>query len=260
MQPQHSLDRGPIASPPPPHPAQAIVSFAAAHPATQHPYFTRLASEPLNLGAVWAYFVNLSTITCHAPRWMGKLLGKAEDPRFQCLVAKILTDELGSGNPEQNHSLLLRDAIVALDPWKPRTELDPIGPGKKLFDWMEEFFEKEPFDVLHLIGALILGEVVAQQMVSHLAVQMCRQSLVPPLEWITLHDEVEHSHVEVSKALVLMVPDHGPGLEQVLGGGRWKYRNTWEWLDGVYEIAFGEPAPPDTNLVHLLQTPASPGL
>jgi pyrroloquinoline quinone (PQQ) biosynthesis protein C len=210
---------------------------------TDHAYFRRLERDPVNLGALWAYFANLSTITCHAPRWLGKLLGKTDDPRFQCLVAEILHDELGSGNPEQNHSLLLRRAIDGLDAWKPQNSADPIAPGKKLFEWMEEFFEKEPFEELHLIGALILGEVVAQQMVEALAVQVRRQSQVPDqvFEWVHVHDEVEHSHVEVSETLVSLVPDSGPGLEQVLGGARWKYGNTWQWLDGMYEVAFGHP-------------------
>ena len=82
-------------------------------------------------------------------------------------------------------------------------------------------------------------------MVSALATEVRRQDAVDDsvFEWVHVHDEVEHSHVEVSEALISMVPRSGPGLDEVMGGASWKYGNTWEWLDGIYRIAYAEPAP-----------------
>ncbi len=223
-------------------PADEIVCQARANKMIDHPFFTRMTTEPTNLTALWSFYANLSEVNDKAPSWMANLLIHSEDLKIKCLLSQILFEELGSGNPERVQSLLMGKLIEALDPWKPlHPRWDPRKPGKILAGQMADVFAgSDAVDMDFVVGSLISGEIYTEQMIFALAYVVRDQDEISKdaLEWQLIHERVESGDAQTSLKFTTFVPDNGPRLDQVRAGARWKRDTLWAWLDGVYKAAY----------------------
>lgn len=224
-------------------PAEMIVDEARANPITEHPFFKRMKSEPVNLTGLWSYYANLGEVTAKVPNWLSNLLIATPDYSLKCFVAHILNDELGSGNPKKIHCTLIDRMISGLSPWKPKgSTYDPLASGHFLAKAMEDFFSGDEIDINWAIGSLISGETYAEQMIFSLADEVRRQNELElsVFEWQLAHEAVEESHANDSLQMSQFVPERGSELDSVFQGANWKRETLWSWLDGIYQATYNE--------------------
>jgi hypothetical protein len=222
--------------------AMAIVDEYEAREVALHPFFTRLAQRPVDLGAIWLLMANLGQgISGHFVNWLATTISRSQDKRISCFLAKQLNDELGNGDPDQIHSILLDRFIAGLEPWRPHHTRrdDLLGPGRKL-----AVVGAKPFSSGHLfdaIGALMVGEIFAKKMDHCVGDQVRRQDAISPatLYWLTLHETLEIDHADDSRDLALLVPDDDAAQLAARSGAKLQWEALWDFLTEVHGLAEG---------------------
>lgn len=222
-----------------PLPAEEIVERYHRYDLARHPYFARLARGPLDLGAVWVLVANLREgISAHFVRWLAKTIERIDDRRISSLLAKQLNDELGNGDFERIHSVLLDRFVSELSQWRPSgTDDDLLRAGRRMADACgRPFAANEPYEG---VGALVVGEVFAEKMDLCLADQMRRQSAVSKdaLAWLDLHEKLEHDHAQDSTELAVLIPKEEAVLVAAWRGAAHQWEALWQFLDDVHDIA-----------------------
>ena len=214
-----------------------IVCRARANKMSDHPFFTRLAHEPLNQTALWSFYANLSEVRAKGPDWITRLVNHSGDVRIKCLFSPTLFREL-----DGVHCLPVTEISQALLPWEPEhTNWDPQQPGKILAAQMDKIFTRsEEMDMDFVVGSLISGDIYAQQMIFVLADVVRNQfkDSSDGLEWQRIHLEFESDPARASVDLGDFVPDGGPRLDRVRAGATWVRDSLWAWLDGIYRAAY----------------------
>jgi pyrroloquinoline quinone (PQQ) biosynthesis protein C len=221
-------------------PAVNIVDEYEAREVSAHPLFARLRAEPVNLGAIWLLVANMGAgISPNFVRWLALTIAGTSDPRIASLIAKQLDDELGNGQFENIHSVLLDRFVAGLDPWRPKhAGASSLDAGQRLGVRASAVFEsKSPYAAL---GGLIVAEVFAKKMDRCLGDEMRRQTLVPDkaLLWLNLHEVLEVDHAEDSRELARLVPEQDACLAATWRGATELWQAMWAFLDDVASVAF----------------------
>ncbi|MET0591322.1 MAG: iron-containing redox enzyme family protein, partial [Polyangiaceae bacterium] len=115
-------------------PAERIVEEYEQREVAAHPLFVWMRENPVNMEAVWYLMANLRAgISTDFVRWLAVAIDRTDDRRIASILAKQLNDELGNGEVDQIHSLLLDRFMAGLDPWKPKRVLHrTLEPGHRL--------------------------------------------------------------------------------------------------------------------------------
>jgi pyrroloquinoline quinone (PQQ) biosynthesis protein C len=220
-------------------PAEKIVEEYEQREVSNHPLFVWLRENPINMEAVWFLMANLRAgISNDFVRWLATAIDRTDDRRIASILAKQLNDELGNGELDQIHSLLLDRFMAGLDPWKPKRVLHRmLEPGHRLADRAGVLFhDREPYEG---IGALMVGEIFAKKMDHCVGEEIRRQNSVDQdaLRWLILHETLEVDHADDSLALASLIPKRDAVLAQLWRGATEQWNILWEFLDGVATIA-----------------------
>lgn len=226
-------------------PATEILARCPAERVAEHDLFGRLRERPVDMAALWVVVANTHAgISPNFVRWLATTLGRVEDPRVACLIAKQLHDELGNGHAERVHATLLERFVSALEPWRPRSKRNHVWAGQNLAASTSPLFEsKHPFTA---IGALMVAEVFAREMDKCLGEVVRGQDLLDEdaLTWIRLHEVLEVDHAEDSGELARLVPADADSLRATWNGARAQWTALWQFLDDTNTIvrALARPA------------------
>jgi hypothetical protein len=220
--------------------AQSIVREYEARDVSAHPLFSRLRSEPVSLEALWFLVANMNAgISPNFVRWLGLTIARVSDYRVASLIAKQLDDELGNGDFQGIHSVLLDKFVAGLAHWRPeRPGQNLLLAGERLGRRASAVFESaEPYEA---VGGLIVAEIFAKKMDICLGDEIRRQNLVAPeaLRWLEIHEVLEIDHAEDSASLAALVPEQGDELEATWRGARELWEAMWGFLDDVALLAF----------------------
>jgi pyrroloquinoline quinone (PQQ) biosynthesis protein C len=221
-------------------PAAQIVDEHEAREVSDHPLFVRLRSEPVSLEALWFLVANMNAgISPNFVRWLGLTIARLPDFRVASLIAKQLDDELGNGDFQSIHSVLLERFVAGLAHWRPeRPGQNLLHAGERLGQRASAVFESlQPYEA---VGGLIVAEIFAKKMDRCLGDEIRRQDLVAPeaLRWLEIHEVLEVDHAEDSASLAALVPDQGDALAATWRGARELWDAMWGFLDDVAELAF----------------------
>jgi pyrroloquinoline quinone (PQQ) biosynthesis protein C len=224
-------------------PPGLIVEEYEAVDVEKHPLFVRMASSPVNMQALWLFVANMNAgISPNFVRWLALTIARVPDCRIASLLAKQLDDELGNGNADKIHRILLERFVAGLEPWRPEGNgVEWLAAGRRLGLRASEVFEDgQPFEA---VGGLVVSEIFAKKADRCLGDEIRRQSLVPrdALVWLDIHEVLEVDHAEDSRELALLVPEQGPALEQAWQGARALWAAMWGFLDDVEALAFEQP-------------------
>ena len=219
----------------PPSPLEIVDEYEALE-VSRHPFFVRLAEGSVNLGAIWLLMANLDQgISGHFVHWLARTIARTDDKKMACFLAKQLNDELGNGDVQQIHSILLDRFIAGLEPWRPKNESRDalLEAGRRL-----AVIGARPFftDALYeAIGALMVGEIFAKKMDHSVGDHMRRQDALSErdMRWLTLHETLEMDHADDSRELALLVPDRPRDHAAVLRGARSQWHALWSFLSDV---------------------------
>jgi pyrroloquinoline quinone (PQQ) biosynthesis protein C len=222
-------------------PAREIVTDFARIEVASHPFFRELRAGPLDMQAIWILMANLRAgISRDFVVWLATTIARVDDRRIGSLAAKQLNDELGNGDPNRIHSLLLDRFLLGLEPWR-CTELEEarlLAPGRRLAEESGRIFlhAAEPYEA---VGALLVGEIFAEKMDHCVGDEIRRQHALSEdtLHWLTLHETLESDHAGDSSAIAELVPTSGPSSEAAWRGAVAQWDVLWRFLDGVDEIA-----------------------
>lgn len=219
---------------------EATIEALAAAPIAHHPFLQRLAREPLALERLALVLLNFQlAITRDFARRLAQTVARVDDDAVRSILAKQLDDELGHGDPDAAHRLLFDRFVEGLRDHVP----DPLpeghlAPGRRLAETLEQLYVREP-DGWVGVGATLVMEVFGQQVDAFLGEQFRRQSALPAsvLEWLTLHEELEHDHVDEVFALARRIPEGAPrdrareGVEALATAG-------WAFFDDMYRAVW----------------------
>jgi pyrroloquinoline quinone (PQQ) biosynthesis protein C len=215
--------------------ATAIVDEYEAIDVSAHPLFVRLATNPVDLQALWILVANTNAgISPNFVRWLALAIARMPDYRVSSLLAKQLDDELGNGKPDRIHRKLLERFVAGLEPWSPREPAQrELEAGERLAARSGEVFDSGT--AYEAVGGLMVAEIFAKKMDRCLGDEIRRQSLVPreALEWLELHEVLEIDHAADSYELAVLVPEQGPPLAATWQGARTLWAAMWGFLDDV---------------------------
>jgi hypothetical protein len=218
--------------------AFALVDEYEALQVAEHPLFVRLRANPVDLGALWLLVANMNAgISPNFVRWLARTIARVGDTRIASLIAKQLDDELGNGEFERIHSLLLERFVAGLAPWRPQHAPMGLEAGIRLGERATHVFETaEPFEA---VGGLMVAEIFAKKMDQCLGDEIRRQDQVPEdaLVWLNIHEVLEVDHAEDSRGLAALVPEAGPELAATWRGARALWAAMWGFLDDVATAA-----------------------
>jgi pyrroloquinoline quinone (PQQ) biosynthesis protein C len=205
-----------------------------------HPLFVRLRREPVNLEALWLLVANMNAgISPNFVRWLALTIARIDDPRIASLVSKQLADELGNGDFDNIHSVLLERFVAGLEPWRPkRSRASLLEAGPRLGRRATAVFEAaDPYEA---VGGLIVAEIFAKKMDRCLGEEIRRQSSVPKdaLVWLDLHEVLEVDHAEDSKGIAVLVPEREACVAATRKGAGLLWDAMWGFLDDVQATAF----------------------
>lgn len=216
-------------------PAVMIVDEYEEREVSAHPFFLALKREPVNLTALWILVANMNAgISPNFVRWLALTIARVPDARIASLIAKQLDDELGNGDFQRIHGILLERFVAGLEPWRPKhPEARELRAGHRLGVRATEVFEAPgPY---HAVGGLIVAEVFAKKMDRCLGDEIRRQAIVPrdALLWLDIHEVLEVDHAEDSRGLASLVPEHEDSLASTWRGARSLWDAMWGFLDDV---------------------------
>jgi hypothetical protein len=223
-------------------PASRIVEQYEAVDVSAHPLFVRLASDPVNLEALWVLVANMNAgISPNFVRWLALTIATIPDQRVASLLAKQLDDELGNGHFDKIHRVLLERFVEGLSAWRPARAVGrPLEAGERLATRASEVFDTgKPFEA---VGGMIVAEIFAKKMDHCLGNEIRRQDRVPKeaLLWLDIHEVLEEDHAADSLNLAVLVPEQGPALASTWQGARKLWAAMWGFLDDVRAAAFVE--------------------
>lgn len=212
-------------------------------PITNHPFFQRISQEPPNLYAYWTYFANFEPLTVNVPDWFASLLLRVDYIKLKSLLAAIIYDELGRGDLTKIHATLMTKLVRGLSPWAIKsTAFDSLAPGKNIGREFDKLYFGEMNDDFFVLGSIVAGELYGGQMAFFMTDEVRRQNCVAPgiFEWLFVHEEIEADHANVSRVMAEILPTSGVNFESIMAGSQWKQNKFWQWLDGIYQVAYGE--------------------
>jgi hypothetical protein len=129
-------------------PAEELVRRYEEASLGEHPYFQRLACEPVDMSRLWRLIANgREAIVLHFSRRLANVVARTEDERIRSMLAKQLNDELGNGDFAKAHRPLFDRLLAGLDPWRPQ-EITPdtLAPAHELGLRLEAiFYDPEPY-------------------------------------------------------------------------------------------------------------------
>jgi len=219
--------------------ARLIGWFQHDAPMTQHRFLRRLRSERSNLQHLWTLLANFQiSISRHFARHLAVVAGRVDDERVRCILAQQLYDEMGKGAFEAAHINLFAKMMAQLEPWRPNPGGDRLlAPGRRIVPALAATYGAS--DVNEALGAIAVGEVVAEQLDLFLAEEFQRQEEIDPadLEWLTLHAELEVEHASSSVTLARLIP--ASGRAAALRGAHSLYDLGSAFLDEVHDLCYG---------------------
>jgi pyrroloquinoline quinone (PQQ) biosynthesis protein C len=217
--------------------AEVMVAKYDARQVSDHPFFLHLQSQPVDLSAIWLLMANLhGGISDHFVQWLAATIEKVDERRIASLIAKQLNDELGNGDFQQIHSLMLDQFVAGLVPWRPKgIGAEVLEPGQQLLDAMAKLFASDAYEG---VGTLMASEIFASKMDTCLGNEIRRQSDIPRpvLRWLEVHETLELDHANDSLLLAALIPNDGPRLEAVRRGAAASWDALWGFLDGVHDV------------------------
>ena len=226
--------------PPQRPPATGIVGRYEERDITLHPMFRRLEREPVDMGKLWLVMANARVaITRPFARRLASVVARTSSDEVRSILAKQLDDELGHGDYARAHKHLFEHLVAGLDPWRPSGPEGPwLAPGRALHDDLEAIYES-PAE-WHGVGASLVIEVFGKQVDLCVGRQVRRQKLVDAesLTWLTLHEELEVTHVEEAMALARLVPEDASALEDAWRGAERIAAVSWRFFDAMYGVLF----------------------
>ena len=220
-------------------PAEAIVDEYELWEVSDHGFFRELSGRHVDYEALWLLMANLQYgISSHFVRWLARLIERVDDLRIASVAAKQLNDELGNGDCNEMHSVLLERFVAGLEACFTRDHSrDWLQPGRGLLSAMTTVFSaSEPYEG---VGALMVSEIFAKKMDRCLGAEIRRQNALSreTLRWLDLHEQLEVDHAADSYEIAVLVPDHGPQLAAVWRGARAQWEALWGFLDEVQALA-----------------------
>jgi DMATS type aromatic prenyltransferase len=221
-----------------PSPVVRMVDAYEAEPISTHPFFVRMAREPVDHGHMWLLFSNAYVgISKDFPRRLAKVIAGVEHEQVRCILSEQLYEELGGGELERTHRRLFLRLLEALGRWRP-AEL-PEGaelPGEDLAARLEAIYgDPDPWVG---VGAAIVIELLGKQVDLFVGAQFRRQQQLgdTSLEWLTLHEALEVDHAHESAVLAELVPvEHRAAAWR---GGRRVFAAGWTYFDEMYALCF----------------------
>jgi DMATS type aromatic prenyltransferase len=221
-------------------PAEELVRHHEATPVTAHPFFARLAREPVDLGRLYALLANFREgIVRDFPRRLAALTARIDDDRLRSILAKQLNDELGNGDFSRAHRGLFEQMLANLAPYRPGGDAAAlVEPGRELGREMERLYvEADPYEGL---GASFVAEIYGKQVDACVAGEFRRQRQVAPesLEWLHLHEHLEVDHADEAMQLARLLPEGGPALEAAWRGASALADASWHFFDEMYRACF----------------------
>jgi len=218
--------------------ARLIGWFEHSAPITQHRFLRRLRSERPNLQHLWTLLANFQiSISRHFARHLAVVAGRVDDEQVRCILAQQLYDEMGKGSFEAAHINLFAKMMTQLEPWRPSSSGDHLlAPGRRIVPGLAAAYGAP--DVNEALGAIAVGEVVAEQLDLFLAEEFQRQEEIDPveLEWLTLHAELEVEHASSSATLARLIP--ASGRVAALRGAHNLYDLGCAFLDEVHDLCY----------------------
>jgi pyrroloquinoline quinone (PQQ) biosynthesis protein C len=215
--------------------ADQIVASYSRREVADHPFFVRLRERPADLKPIWLLMANVRAgVSRDFVSWLAWTVARVEDRRIGALVAKQLSDELGHGDFERIHSVLLDRFIEGLEPFCASQIREDVllAPGQTLRQEAAKPFFGEPYEG---VGALMVGEIFAEKMDRCVGDAIRRHGGVEShtLTWLMLHETLEVSHAADSTRLAALVPRQGPELAATWRGATDQWRALWQFLDDV---------------------------
>jgi DMATS type aromatic prenyltransferase len=207
-----------------------------------HPFLQRLQREPVNLTHIWLLFMNIREgVVTDFTRRLASIVGRIDDERIRCVLAKQLNDELGNGDINRIHRKLFDRLMMAIEPWKVESFTEQmLIPGKEFSQRLEEIYaDPNPYVA---VGAAMVMEIHGKQFDICLGNEF-RKTTVDRAEitWLTLHEELEIAHADESIVLARFVGDSAAGVSGARQGAEQTYLASVSFLDALYRICFCEP-------------------
>jgi len=202
-----------------------ILSQYEAIDLSQHPLFIDLARQDADLASMWAIVHTFrEDISKHLVRWLSGALHRSS-LEVQCILVDMLYDELGRGNADEAHSVLLDRWYHALTPWRLHGDEDQLlSPGRRLALQLEGYFGNPDVDVS--LAAIMVAEVFAEKFDKCLLTEVRRSSGLSKhdLEWLILHCQVEEAHAAAAVELARLIEATRPNDEQLrlAAAGTWR--------------------------------------
>jgi pyrroloquinoline quinone (PQQ) biosynthesis protein C len=209
---------------------EGLVAIYEQVSVADHPYFRRLAAEPVSLAALWHLMANIQEgVSRNFTRWLAETVARVEDRRVASIIAHQLNDELGNGDFSQIHSRLLDRFVTALAPYRP--ERGSLAPGIALGRRMNQIFDAD--DPYEGVGALMISEIYAQKLDHCIGDEVRRQSELDEdsLTWLVLHEQLEDDHAGESRVLARVLADNPPTVPGAIRGGQHAWQVLWTFLD-----------------------------
>ena len=204
-----------------------------------HPFLQRLQREPVNLTRIWLLFMNIREgVVNDFTRRLANIVGRIDDERIRCVLAKQLNDELGNGDIDRIHRKLFDRLMNAIEPWRVESfTAQMLIPGREFSQRLEEIYlNPNPYVG---VGAAMVMEIHGKQFDICLGNEF-RKTTVDRAEitWLTLHEELEIDHADESVVLAHFVGDSAAGVAAARQGAEETYRASLTFLDALYRICF----------------------
>lgn len=221
-----------------PRPATDIVTHFEANSVADHPFFARLAREPVRLDVLARVLANFRVgITREFPRRLAWLTARVEDDRIRSVLAKQLNDELGNGDFTRAHRGLFERMLEVLAPWCPPETEEVLAPGHALGKELERCYVSAAPE--EGVGASLVVEIYGKQVDTFIADQFRRQTRIPPsaLEWLHLHETLEVEHADESMDVAKLLPT-GPASEAAWRGAKAVATASRAFFDALYAQSY----------------------
>lgn len=210
-----------------------------ASPFTDHPFFQRLAGEPLSMERLWLVLRNFQEgVTRDFARRLAQITARVEEDDLRSVLAKQLDDELGNGDPNRTHRLLFDRFVEGMSSYQPAViDHRTLEPGRGLGAFLEEIYtHRDPYEG---VGATLLMEVGGRQVDQFLGDQFRRGSDLPRavMEWLDLHETLEEDHVDEIFELAARVP-RGLKAEATHRGVGRLAEAVWAFFDDLQRLAW----------------------
>ncbi|MBL8149917.1 MAG: iron-containing redox enzyme family protein [Blastocatellia bacterium] len=187
--------------------ASKLKDFVLAHPAINNSYLTRFSEGRISKEEFKLFSVQFFAFVKHFPRILATLLANTPDNKAADELVKILTSELGDGEPRRRHEYLYHKFLISIG-------IDPNQAAKQ--EWLSstvEYIEGLAKLYSHKDYSVALG---ASFGLEHMAISMWDQ-LIPGIMHLkqkeadfakmntvywTFHRALEEQHEEsMNKAL-----------------------------------------------------------